>query len=213
MSRQSVLFVEHRVLERTIAAGIEYDAGTDEEHEAEALDISELEPYLALIPPREVDLIDMYYRKKKKQKEIANFFSISQGAVSHRLTRAMKRLVFLRDMPKIEDGDLLVLLKEVFTDVDAAVVFFMVRTTCQSKTAQIVNRKLKKGKLTQVKVRHKFLRAEALLVQKAQENLRYKVASELVSYILDGGLYMLHEVKLSHFDRGPRAKMDMAQKV
>jgi len=213
MSRQSVLFVEHRVLERTIAAGMEYEEGSEEEHEAEALGISELEPYLALIPPREVDLIDMYYRKKKKQKEIANFFSISQGAVSHRLTRAMKRLKFLRDMPKIEDGELLLLLKEVFSDVDAAVVFFMVRTTCQSKTAQIVNKRLKKGKLTQVKVRHKFMRADVLLKSKAQENTRYKVVSELVSYIQNGGLYMLHEVKLSHFDRGPRAKMDMTQRV
>ncbi|MFA5436732.1 MAG: sigma factor-like helix-turn-helix DNA-binding protein, partial [Candidatus Neomarinimicrobiota bacterium] len=74
-------------MERVIASPIDSDI---DDHEADPLDISELEPYLNLIPPREVDLIDMYYHKEKKQKEIASFFSISQGAVSHRLTRAIK---------------------------------------------------------------------------------------------------------------------------
>ncbi len=198
--------IDQKIMERVIASPIDSDI---DDHEADPLDISELEPYLNLIPPREVDLIDMYYHKEKKQKEIASFFSISQGAVSHRLTRAIKRLFFIRDMPKIGDRELQNRLKEVFTESDADVVFYMIRTTCQSKTAQIVNKKYRQCNLTQVKVRHKFHRAVLQLSERAKDDPRYEVTATLAQYILEKGLYMLHEVKLPHFDKGSVAQIDM----
>jgi hypothetical protein len=198
MSKSKLRSVDHKILERTAAAPVDLD---NDEHEADTLDITELEPYLALIPPREVDLIDMYYRKKKKQKEIATFFSISQGAVS------------LRDMPKIEDRELQGQLKEVFPAIDADVVFFMIRTTCQSKTAQLVNRRFKASNLTQVKVRHKFHRAVTALSNAAKDDPRYETTATLAFYILKKGLYMLHEVKLPHFDKGATAQIDMSNCV
>jgi DNA-binding Lrp family transcriptional regulator len=207
LNKSRIHSVDHKILERTAAAPVDLDL---DDHEADFLNIDELEPFLSLIPPREVDLIDMYCRKKKKQKEIATFFSISQGAVSHRLTRAKKRLIFLRDMPKIEDRDLKTQLKEVFPAMDADIVFYMIRTTCQSKTAQMVNQRYRNSNLTQVKVRHKFHRAVIALSSAAQDDPRFEITATLAKYILDKGLYMLHEVKLPHFDKGAEAQIDMA---
>ena len=125
----------------------------------------------------------------------------------------MKRLRFLRDMPKIEDRELQGQLKEVFPAIDADVVFFMIRTTCQSKTAQLVNRRFKASNLTQVKVRHKFHRAVTALSNAAKDDPRYETTATLAFYILKKGLYMLHEVKLPHFDKGATAQIDMSNCV
>ena len=103
-------------------------------------------PYLDRLPQREVDLIEMYYRGEKKQKEIAEFFGVTQGAVSHRLSRARKRLFFLRDMPKLSE-DLKELLCIYFEIFDIDVIEYMIKTTCQSRTADILNKKYNlKGK-------------------------------------------------------------------
>ncbi|MFA5436731.1 MAG: hypothetical protein WC372_11895, partial [Candidatus Neomarinimicrobiota bacterium] len=118
-------------------------------------------------------------------------------------------LFFIRDMPKIGDRELQNRLKEVFTESDADVVFYMIRTTCQSKTAQIVNKKYRQCNLTQVKVRHKFHRAVLQLSERAKDDPRYEVTATLAQYILEKGLYMLHEVKLPHFDKGSVAQIDM----
>lgn len=203
--------IDHKILERTIASATELDF---EEYEDDALDLDDLAPYLDKLPPREVDLIDMYYRSKKKQKEIATFFSITQGAVSHRITRARKRLIFLRDMPKIEDTTLLKNLNEAFNPLESDVMFFLIRTTCQSVTANMVNAKHsldEKGKLTQVKVRHKFQKGVRYLESLAEKDPeKFALVSSLASYILSRGLYMLHEVKLPHFDRGSKVQMNMS---
>lgn len=211
MSRTRMRTVDHKILERTVASTKDTDF---EEHEETPLNIEDLEPYLDKLPDREVDLIDMYYRANKKQKEIAAFFSISQGAVSHRLTRARNRLKFLRDMPKINDEHLMDKLNEIFNEVDAEVMFYMIRTTCQSRAADIVNKRKKlrdkKSKLTQVKVRHKFHKGVERLQELSQQDTTVGIVFDLAYYILDGGLYMLHEVKLPHFDKGSIVQMDMA---
>lgn len=209
MSRSKLQFVDHHILERTVASNPD---SSYEDHEEDHLTIEDLEPYLDKLPPREVDLIHMYCVDGKKQKEIATFFGISQGAVSHRLARARERIEFLRGMPKISDKDLKAKLSSVLNKEDTEVVFYMVRTTCQSRTASIVNSLLGfegKRKLTQVKVRHKFKKSMDVLNKLEVKDRSYSTTASLVRYIDDDGLYMLHEVILPHFDKGSDVTMCM----
>jgi hypothetical protein len=169
----------------------------------------DFQPFLDKIPQREVDLIEMYYREEKKQKEIADFFGVTQGAISHRLSRARKRLKFLRDMPKLADdpGKIMMGYFEPF-EIDLYV--FMVETTCQSKTADLLNIRyhlLGKNCMTQIKVRHKFDRYIDKLKRLRKSHVELSGCYELAKYIKKN-LYMLHEVILPHFDRGFRARYE-----
>jgi predicted transcriptional regulator len=171
--------------------------------------LEDFEPFLQKLPIREVDLINMYYRKDKKQKEIAEFFGVTQGAVSHRLSRARKRLAFLRDMPKVT-GDIKKDLAKHFNEFEIDIIIYMAETTCQSKTADLLNDKYElpeKDKMTQVKVRHKFDRFIDKMKKLKRLNPEVKVYYDLSRYIKKN-LYMLHEVILPHFDKGYQVKYD-----
>ena len=167
----------------------------------------EFEPFISRLPQREIDLLEMYYREEKKQKEIAEFFGVTQGAISHRLSRAKKRLRFLKKMPKITQEELAQILEPYFTKFEVDLISYMVETTCQSKTSDMLNIKYSlkdKEKMTQIKVRHKFERyiEKIKILKKSNKGLRdcYK----LLMYV-KGHLYMLHEVVLPHFNRGKYA--------
>lgn len=169
--------------------------------------LEDYEDFIRRLPQREQDLIDMYCKNRKKQKEIASFFGVTQGAVSHRLTRALERLRFLRDMPKLTQ-DLRVLLKDHFISFDIDVVETMIETTCQSKTAEILNKRhrLRGDKqMTQVKVRHRFERSIAKLEQMVPDHPELDIVHKLAVYVKKN-LYKMHEVILPHFNRGKRVK-------
>jgi len=169
--------------------------------------LEDYEEFIRRLPQREQDLIEMYCRARKKQKEIAAFFGVTQGAVSHRLTRAIQRLKYLRDMPKLTQ-DLRELLKDHFSSFDIDVVETMIETTCQSKTAALLNRRhrLRGDKqMTQVKVRHRFERAVMKLETLLGDHPELDIVHKLTTYVKKN-LYMMHEVILPHFNRGKRVK-------
>jgi predicted XRE-type DNA-binding protein len=169
----------------------------------------DFKPFISRLPQREIDLIDMYYREEKKQKEIAEFFGVTQGAISHRLSRACKRLEFLRDMPKVT-GSLNDLLRAHFNTFEIDIIMLMISTTCQSKTASLLNKKHKlegNEKMTQVKVRHKFDRFIERVEKLKKVNSEFSVCLNLMNYVKNN-LYMLHEVILPHFDRGYHIRID-----
>lgn len=176
----------------------------------------DVQPFLDRLPQREFDLIEMYYRDQKKQKEIAEFFGVTQGAISHRLSRARKRLEFLRDMPKI-DGDTEKTVKvtrerlgDYFTAFEVDVIIFMIETTCQSRTAELLNLKYEltgQDCMTQVKVRHKYDRAIDKLKKLKRKHRDLAICLSLAQYIKKN-LYMLHEVILPHFNRGQYARYE-----
>jgi len=171
--------------------------------------LDDFEPFIQKLPKREIDLIDMYYKRQKKQKEIAEFFNVTQGAISHRLSRARKRLAFLRDMPKVS-GDLRDNLSQHFTDFECDIIVIMIETTCQSRTAELLNDKYElkyREKMTQVKVRHKFDRSIDKMKKLKRKYPELKVMYELSRYIKKN-LYMLHEVVLPHFDKGYKVEYD-----
>lgn len=165
-------------------------------------------PYLDKIPKKEKDLIYLYYFERKKQKEIARIYSVTQGAISHRLSRANKRLKFLRDMPKLE-GNIEDFLKGFFSDIEIDIIKYMIETTCQSKTALLINQKYSltgDKKMTQIKVRHRFFSSIEKLKKLKKKNKKLKVCYDLLKYIKNN-LYMLHEVILPHFKKDECIKM------
>jgi len=64
--------------------------------------MGQVKELLSKIPPREIDLIYMYFILGKGQKQMARILGITQGAVSLRLRKAIKRLQFLTNLPKVD---------------------------------------------------------------------------------------------------------------
>lgn len=124
----------------------------DIESDAVLLRISDLDSYLARIPEMESDLINLYYRDKMKQEQIARLFNITQAAVSYRLQKGRKRIQFLRTIPRLDKTEFEIDLGPKFSDQDREILWLMYIYTCQSKIA-------KELKLTQGRVRHRFFRA------------------------------------------------------
>jgi hypothetical protein len=172
----------------------------------------DIKPFLCRLPPREVDLIELYYCERKNQKDIAKIFGVTQGAVSSRLARAKKRLQFLRDLPKISESEIDKDLGGYFDHIELAIIKYMMLTTCQSKTAEIINTKFnlldEKDRMTQVKVRHRFERCRMFLDSNKSKKPELGRYSNLMEFIKKN-LYKLHEVKLPHFDRGSRVIMSL----
>lgn len=178
------------------------------DQEENNLSYDDFVPFLDRLPDKERDLIRLYYYMDKKQKEIAEIFSVTQGAISHRLSRAGKRLRFLRDMPKLSEN-LEDVLKPYFDEFEIDLIHIMIETTCQSRTAQILNEKYNltgDDKMTQVKIRHKFERFIERIKKHKRNNSDLVVCLKLLQYIQDN-LYMMHEVVLPHFDRGYRVRL------
>jgi hypothetical protein len=169
------------------------------------VDFEDIKPYLSRLPEKEIDLLTLYRKFAKNQKDIARIMGVTQGAVSSRLKRALVRLKFLRDLPKISDDDIDRGLSPFFHRIELEIIKCMRDTTCQSETAKILNDRYGlydiKDRMTQVKVRHRFEKCLHRLESLRQER------SELGKYydlllLIKNNLYKLHEVKLPHFDRG-----------
>lgn len=165
---------------------------------------SDLMPFLSYLPPREADLLELYYKYRKNQKDIARLFGVTQGAVSSRITRAKKRLKYIVDRPKIGDNELESSLNGLFSKLEIEIIKCMMQTTCQSKTAMIINDKFglnDQNRMTQVKIRHRFEKCLITLKEAKSSKPELTKYWKLLEFI-KSNLYMLHEVKLPHFDRG-----------
>jgi len=170
-----------------------------------SISFEEIKPFLNRLPPREYDLVELYYVERKNQKDIAKMFGVTQGAVSSRLSRAKKRLIFLRDLPKISNEEIDERLKDLFDTTELEIIKFMMETTCQSKTAQLINTKFaikdEKKMMTQVKVRHRFEKCLTRLKEEMKTEPELKKYYLLLKFIKEN-LYLMHEVILPHFTRG-----------
>ena len=183
----------------------------DEIHDP-GLSYEDMLPFIDQLPERERDLLNLYYREEKNQKDIAKMFGVTQGAVSSRLSRAKSRLRFLRGMPKVEFEDIDRTLAPHFERMEIEIIKCMMLTTCQSKTALMINERFglreEKKRMTQVKIRHRFEKCINQLTDMKKKDPRLAKFHALLDYI-KGNLYMLHEVKLPHFDRGRYAVFSM----
>jgi len=177
-----------------------------------SLSFEDLRPFLDRLPPREADIIQLKCRYNKNQKDIAKLFGVTQGAISSRLARARQRLRFLRDLPKITEEEIDSDLKDYFDVFELEIIKCMMKTTCQSKTAIMINEKFglvdDKMKMTQVKVRHRFEKCVGVLTQLMVKNPPLRKYRDLLVF-LQKNLYLLHEVRLPHFDKGSCAVLSL----
>lgn len=199
---------------------------------------ADLQPYIEKLPYREQDLISMYFQLNKDQAEIAEIFNISQGAVSHRIRKALKRLQFLVAMPDISDDEMIndltnffypngvetyckscrytfigkfkkcpgfkkdinkkdILDKkgnklkceslELIENLDVQIMYLMWKTSCQSVVRDELG-------LSQIKVRHKFLKNIERLEKSPLKDLLEKYIK--VFNLLKENYNILREVEL-----------------
>lgn len=167
-----------------------------------------LQIMLERIPPREADIIDLYFLMDKRQADIATIFGMTQAAVSYRLARGIKRIKFLLDIPDVSREQMQCDLSEVFVvrtsgkelqdgdprtidgiHIDVQILVHMWETTCQSVVAQQLN-------LTQGRVRHRFFKAVARLKEVASLNTKYEPYSQIFSKIAAKNFNILKEVML-----------------
>lgn len=152
----------------------------------------DLEPYLEMLPKKEYDLIIMYYVLKKEQKEIAKILRLTQGGVSHRISRAKARLRFLVRVPKFTKEDLFKDLEDLFEELDLVILWGLYETTCQSEVAKMVN-------MTQSRIRHRFMKNLDVLnkVKHVESYSKYYEAFHLIS---DNNFNILREIKLPKWE-------------
>lgn len=155
------------------------------------------------LPYREQTIVDLYYNKKVKQAYLAEIMGVTQGAISHKLTRIKERLTYLSELKKIDFNKFFDDVKDLIEDsFDLVILQSLVQTSCQSATAWELNNKHNlKGeeKLTQIKVKHRISKL-ANKLKKNRNKKKYREHYKTIKKIMDN-LYMLHELKMPHFDR------------
>lgn len=226
MSNGYVVPIDPNELNRFVSFDPRCDDGEDDYDEDDSLAQSEalaeemrgllesqeykarLQLMLERIPPREADIIDLYFLMDKRQADIATIFGMTQAAVSYRLARGIKRIKFLLDIPDVSREQMQGDLSEVFVvrtggkeiqdgdprtidgiHIDVQILLHMWETTCQSVVAQQLN-------LTQGRVRHRFFKAVARLKEVASQNSKYEPYSQIFSKIAAKNFNILKEVQL-----------------
>jgi hypothetical protein len=150
----------------------------------------DIEPLLDLIPPREADLIFLYYIKKKKQADIAAIFGVTQAAISYRIERGLQRIKFLLKVPNIPEEDMRRDLPLVpFKPIDVDILVHMWTSTCQSDVANKLG-------LTQGRVRHRFFKAVKVLEAKVLKDPRFEPYQRVFSSIANKNFNVLRSVQL-----------------
>lgn len=161
-------------------------------------------PYVEGLPELDQDIYELAVEKRYKQKIIASMKGITQGAVSSRLKRILRRLMYLESLSHFNLTEMRSELQEVLDPMEMEIVTSMAETTCQEETARRLNRMFNlagDNALTQVKVRHRFRKAWDKVMEKGAENPMCQKYSVLFGFVQDN-LYVLYELKHPHFARG-----------
>lgn len=187
--------------------------------------MTQVKNLLDKIPEREVDLIYMYFILNKGQKQMARILNITQGAVSLRLKKAIKRLQFLVDLPKIDVSEMREDLITFFNDgidrywcsncrkefegaltacpkcantelIENIEVQIMIRMF-ETSCQSVVAREIE---LSQCGVRHRFLRNLKKIEEKAQSDSDFKKYHKGLKMISEN-LNILREVEVPRWKR------------
>jgi len=138
----------------------------------------------------EADVLELYYRRGKRQLDIARIFGVTQAAVSYRLTRSLERLRFLLHLPRVTEEDIREDLQDIFPqEIDLDILAGMWRTTCQSEVAASLKR-------TQGQVRHRFFKAVRTLEREAELDPKYVPYQKVFSAIAKKNFNVKKEVAL-----------------
>jgi len=154
------------------------------------------------LPEMEKTIVDLFFHDVK-QKDIGKILGITQGAVASRISKLMSRLAYLKELKGIDFNIFFQDIEKICTPLELEIIKVILETSCQTQTAWVINGKLGlKGpkKLNQIKVRHKFESVMELLKEIGEHSNRYRRHYKTLQKIKEN-LYVLHEVKLPHFDR------------
>lgn len=150
------------------------------------------------IPPIERDIFKYYCDFKMNQKEISRITGLTQGAISHRISRMFKRLDFLEEREKfcvMGSDQMFKKLKRYCDPFEIELLKAAYETTSQSHSAFRLNfifNLTGEQKINQVKLKYAF---ERLLIR-----LKNTEFYPLFRFI-NQNWYVLSEVRLPQFDR------------
>jgi hypothetical protein len=151
--------------------------------------------FIKKLPQIERDIYYYYCTRKIKQQDIRKIIKISQGGISHRVSRILKRVQILEELKDFNLEEALNDLNKIFNPFEIELLRGIFETTCQSETARRLNVLFNlKGekKMSQIKVKYRFERY--LDIMKETPHFKY-------FNLIKDNLYSLHEVSLPHFDR------------
>lgn len=150
------------------------------------------------IPHIEREIFKYYCDFKMNQKEISSITGLTQGAISHRISRMFKRLDFLEEREKLCGMDVDRMFKELERYCDPFEIEMLkaaYETTSQSHSAFRLNfifNLTGENKVNQIKLKYAF---ERLLMR-----LKSTEFYPLFRFI-NQNWYVLSEVRLPQFDR------------
>lgn len=183
--------------ERMLVSDVSYDL------DEVALKKDMLEDLLDRLPKREADMLYFYFYKKKYQEDVGKIFGVSQGDVSYRIKRAIKRIKFLLQYPDIDPDEMVfdlssilpfedinkVLTPEIIAKVSPSNLDFcgpnlylrimvgMYQTSSQSVVANQLG-------IYQNRVRYRFLKGLSIIKEQAAKQdkyLKYVKAFDMVA--------------------------------
>ena len=151
------------------------------------LNVEKVSEKLKLIPPKEADMISLYYMYKKDQADIGKIFGLTQGDVSYRLARAVERLQYLLELPEVDKAQMIEDLRPYMPDTTyLEIMIGMWKTTSQSVVARQLN-------TTQGRVRYRFVRGIEILKNNLQLNKDLDVYVRLFDMVASN-YNILHEL-------------------
>jgi hypothetical protein len=130
-------------------------AGKLEEDEPDTFELDSfamrIAPLLDRLPPKEADMIEMYFLHHKREVDIGEIFGITQAGVSYRLRKATERIRWLASVPPIAEADVRTVLPGWgFSKSDVELLALMWETTNATEVARRMG-------IRQAQSRHRFL--------------------------------------------------------
>ncbi len=184
-----------------------------------------VETLMDRLPKREADMLYFYFYKKKFQADVGKIFGVSQGDVSYRIKRAIKRIKFLLNYPDIDPDLMIEELSEVlpFENINEVLTEDVIRKITpsgldfcgsnmylrimvgmyQTSSQSVVANQLG---IYQNRVRYRFLKGLAILKEHSKKDYRYEKYVTAFDMVADNH-NILRELKVQ--DRWKHKFMDV----
>lgn len=169
---------------------------------------------LNVLPTHEKVVYELYFHERVKQAHIAKFMKVTQGAISHRLKKSMKRLRYTFTSPTLTTEEKRHS-RNVLTSFIYDLCLFMAQTTCQTEVAELLNEKYKltgKNKMNQVKVRYKFNKTINKLKVWSKSDPKLKSILSLCEHA-NNNIYTMRWVSLPQFKKHIRIPKKLTKEV
>ena len=140
-SVQTVLYApymaETALSNETLATFFQAVGGGHVDAETETA-VDRVRDILSLLPPKEADMVELYYFQGVGQYQIAKLFGYSQPSVHHRLKKAAKRIRFWASRPPLSSDQIRDALTPILPPEDVEIMILMAETTSQARTGRAI---------------------------------------------------------------------------